>query len=152
MNLHGGSKVYLFASVVALTVVLCSIAAWAQLTSGELEAKVPFPFTATNTSLPAGSYFIQAVEDTVPVLELTNFDARVGVMLQTENAQAKPNQTSELVFDKFGDKYFLREVWVEGSSYGYFLPKPRAEVKLEKSGAKLERHRLSIIHHKNRKH
>jgi hypothetical protein len=137
--------------VLALVMTVSAAIVNAQIVGGELEAKIPFEFTAGSTRLPAGTYLIRPTgEYGAPILELTTVDSKVGVLLETIPAQAKPDQTSELIFDKMGDRYFLREIWAQGTAEGYTLEKPRAERQLEKGGHKAERHRLPAIHHKTR--
>jgi hypothetical protein len=51
-----------------------------------------------------------------------------------------------LVFDKVGDREFLSQIWVDGSSDGYQVEKSRIQLKLEKSGAKPQSHRATATH------
>jgi hypothetical protein len=41
-----------------------------------------------------------------------------------------PSDRTKLVFRKYGDQYFLAQVWTAGESDGRELPRPRLEQKL----------------------
>jgi hypothetical protein len=93
-----------------------------------VEFTTSFPFTVGNTNVPAGSYSIRQDDDNPKVLELTG--GRTAVLFEAENPQARqtPSKT-EVVFNRYGDSYVLKSVWVEGSDMGY-----------ETIGAEGERH------------
>ena len=111
---------------------------------GELKANIPFKFTAGTTTFPAGSYVIRVMDITDPnELVIAQEDGKVEAVVSTLDAQAKqPIKQSELVFSKLGDREFLSEVWPDQTGSGYQIEKTRAELKLEKSGAKRQPHRL----------
>lgn len=121
----------------------------AQIT-GEIEAKVPFEFTVDNTRLPAGDYVIRPVgEESITSLELVSANGKLGVLMAPMNAEANDvPKISELVFDRISNRYFLREIWVEGNQYGYSIEKSKVETRLERAaGAKSEQHRVTVKHH-----
>jgi hypothetical protein len=43
-----------------------------------------------------------------------------------------PMQSASLIFNRYGNEYFLSEVWPKGGSVGRALPKTRAERELER--------------------
>src|SRR5258705_6547634 len=109
----------------------------------QLEANVPFAFTVGDTRLPAGKYNIRTLDENTPsVLEISSVDGRTSVAFDTENATTRSDKvakTTELIFDKVGDRYFLSQVWVSGSSSGSELAKSKLQKRLEGSGSKAER-------------
>lgn len=127
----------------ASAVALASPLAHAQLI-GEIKANIPFKFTVGKTTLSAGSYVVRVLDITEPnELVIAQDDGKVEVMFSTIDAQTKqPIKEPELVFNKIGDREFLSEVWPDQSGSGYQIEKTRAELKLEKSGAKRQPHRL----------
>lgn len=151
MNLIITSKNFAAALTIVATMAFGVAGLHAQIL-GEVTAKVPFEFNVENTRLPAGDYIIAPTDDaSVPVLEVTSADGKVGIFVTPLSTQVKQlPKISELVFDKIGNHYFLREIWVEASQLGYTFDKPRAEVKLEKTGLKSDRHRLTVKHSKTR--
>jgi len=115
----------------------------------QIEANVPFAFTVGDTRLPAGKYNIKALDENTPsVLEISSVDGRTSVAFDTENATTRSDRsakTTELVFDKVGDRYFLSQVWVSGSNSGSELAKSRSQKKLEGSGSKAEKQSVAAL-------
>src|SRR6266446_1016384 len=115
----------------------------------QIEANVPFAFTVGDTRLPAGKYNIKALDENAPsVLVISSLDGRTSVAFDTENATTRSDRaatTTELVFDKVGDRYFLSQVWVSGSNSGSELAKSRSQKKLEGSGSKAERQSVAAL-------
>ena len=96
-------------------------------------ADVPFGFTVRDHTLPAGSYVIKRLDSQPGVMEIRDADGERVVLFLTGSAQAakEPKQT-ELIFDRFGDQYFLAEIFELGNGTGAQVPKSRAERSLEK--------------------
>jgi hypothetical protein len=124
---------------------LGSVAAHAQV-DRRIEANVPFKFTVGDTTLPAGRYYVKQLDGMEPqVLEISSADGRVTVAFLTDNAQANGTPAkSELVFDRYGDRDFLRQVWLGGQQTGAELPQSRAEKKAaHHGGATPKRHSVA---------
>lgn len=131
--------------VLGLSIGIGNVTARAQaLSEGVIEADVPHPFIVKDTTLPAGKYTVKRLDDTQPnVLEIRSANGRTAVVFEAENAQASQiPRNAELVFDKFGDQYFLSQIWTSDSDSGYQVPKTKAEERLEGSGMKAERHSI----------
>jgi hypothetical protein len=71
-----------------------------------LRAKIPFGFTVGNTWMPAGEYTISS--PTQQVLELKS-GSHIALVVSSESHD-ESKAGSELVFDRYGDQYFLHEV------------------------------------------
>ena len=89
-----------------------------------VKATVPFDFTVGNTLLPAGSYTI-AAEDT-GVIKIRNTDGRI-VLLSTTTPDGKEAKTGELVFNKYGDQYFLHEILCTSADMNMAVPASKQE-------------------------
>jgi len=105
---------------------------------------IPFNFYVAGKTLPAGQYHVGRSTEDSEGLVLRGTDGRTGVFVLTRGIQtAEVQQESRLVFRRYGDQYFLGEVWISARSKGRELPKSRKErlVKQENSklGAKLEK-------------
>lgn len=113
---------------------------YAQPAEPDLKTNVPFKFMVGDTTLPAGEYTIKRIDDNEPnVLEVESANDRVNVAFISESAQADHTPAnSGLVFHKFGNKYFLSQIWVAGEKTGDQLTPSRSERKLEEMGAKME--------------
>ena len=80
----------------------------------KVEFTTKFPFVVGDTTVPAGSYTIKQDDDDPQILELAG--ARTSVLFRTEDAYARttPSKT-EVVFKRYGDRYVLKNIWVERS-------------------------------------
>ena len=90
---------------------------------------VPFAFMAGGTHLPAGSYTVSHVDPYLILIETRDGKARALVHVAIEN----PNSStpSKLVFNKYGDQYFMAQVWTEQDQQVHHCTKCRAERQLE---------------------
>ena len=118
-----------------------------------IQVNVPFAFQVGDTTLPAGKYEIKAVGDNEPnVLEIRNDNGGKSIVFETQDAQKREDEvakTTELVFDKVGDQYFLSQVWVAGTPTGSELAKSKMEKSLEDSGSQSEKHSVvALLKHK----
>ena len=89
-----------------------------------VQATMPFNFTVGNKVLPAGTYKIVPVGD--DVVEIQSQDKQVWTLSPTLPNSTLPENGGKLVFDKFGDQYFLREV-LGGSDLNVDLPSSKSE-------------------------
>jgi hypothetical protein len=84
---------------------------------------IPFAFVAGDATLPAGEYRVQKMDGNSAVLLIHCWDAKASALVITHEAQAKERPSeSKLVFNRYGNRYFLSQVWREGSIRGRQLP------------------------------
>src|SRR6266851_3849598 len=109
--------------------VLSSMAATQVARAQEaMVADIPFAFTAGNATLPAGEYRVQKLEGNSAVVLIRCSDASASAMVITNAAQANERQSgSKLVFNRYGNRYFLSQVWTAGSIRGRQLLKSPSE-------------------------
>lgn len=119
---------------------------------GQFVATIPFDFYAAGKTLPAGAYLVaRSTQTSLEGLVLRRTDGRLGVFVMTRASQANEIQRqSRLVFHKYGDEYFLSEVWTSGKSIGRELSVSRQERsainQIAKQGA--GKQKVSILAHK----
>jgi hypothetical protein len=95
----------------------------------EVRAKVPFDFTVARMHLPSGSYvFIKQSNGTVLI---RNADQRIVLLTLTSPADSDPGYSSRLVFHKYGDSYFLREILCPSIAVNADFPKSKQEKQLQ---------------------
>lgn len=118
-------RAILMAAAVATTILASTRVASAQQ---QLVATIPFDFAAGAASLPAGDYTVQATEGN-GMLRLMNRDnPAISAFVPANAAVANDIQTqSKLVFNRYGDRYFLSQVWTAGESRGKQLVKSARE-------------------------
>lgn len=95
-------------------------------------ANVPFAFTAGNTAFPAGEYRIGKWITGEGTLLIQRTDKGPTTFAWSSVTLSDTRQTqTKLVFHRYGDRYFLSQVWVEGSTQGRQLPKSKEEKEQE---------------------
>ena len=111
---------FLMAGVLMLSSMAVTQVARAQ---DAMVVDIPFAFTAGNATLPAGEYRVQKLDRNSAVLLIHYWDAKASALVITNAAEAKESQTeSKLVFNRYGNRYFLSQVWNAGSIRGRQLP------------------------------
>jgi hypothetical protein len=99
-----------------------------------VKADIPFSFHAANQSLPAGEYEISTRNTVANVIVVRNTTGKQSLAAMTNKAPS--NQTSDvskLIFRRYGDQYFLAQIFVAGRAEGTELIKTKAERRLLKS-------------------
>jgi hypothetical protein len=96
-------------SAVTLVAVLSPLAV--SLGAAEVTCQVPFAFAVNGASLPAGHYTVSTRDNTLIFRGLTR-----GAIVLGQPTESRTRTTPKLVFDKQGDEYTLREVWLDGRS------------------------------------
>jgi len=99
--------------------------AYAQ-SSGNLKASIPFNFIVGSKSLPAGQYSLKPVSQ-VAVLVQSEDSHSSAVVLTTAVEASKLQDVGKLVFNRYGDQYFLSQIWTPAASTGRQLHKSRME-------------------------
>jgi len=123
---------------IALSAVLLLAAStsFAQTKEGDTIADVPFGFVADGHNLPPGHYIVSRVNEFT--LRIYNGPDH-SVLVNTNKAQRSSNESaSKLVFHRYGDTYFLSEVWVGSNPIGRELPPSRHERELAARTAERE--------------
>jgi len=115
---------------VTATLFVLSIIAAAQVAQADepMTVNIPFAFVAGNATLPAGEYRVQKLDRNPAVVLIRCSGASAAAMVMSNAAQAKETQTqSKLVFNRYGNRYFLSQVWAAGSIRGRQLLKSSRE-------------------------
>jgi hypothetical protein len=135
----------LIALVFALTIY--PTRAHAQIV-GDLEVNVPFQFHAGNAKLPPGKYVIHKLDDSnLTVMEISSADGSPSALFEVQAAEANSAPAkSELIFNKYGDRYFLAKLFDEGNPSGSQLPESRYEKTVSQAVDEAQTHVLA--HHR----
>jgi hypothetical protein len=125
--------------VISFALVAGSSAVYGQGSKRQV-ADIPFQFQVGNTTLPAGEYSVSPNSSTGETLRISSrsTDATV-VRMSSPVAQRDPASKSRLVFHKYGNEYFLTEVWSAGFSNGRKLTKSGRERALERDASLIGR-------------
>jgi len=117
--------------------VMAVTIAYAQLPGTAVRAKIPFNFTVRGKVLPAGNYAITRLTDDPNTLMISNVkDNHDRVVFATEPVEPGNNSSrSEIIFHRYGEDYFLSEVFGGGAQTGRELPPSREERLLKREMA-----------------
>ena len=126
----------MFVGIIALAFV-SALAASAQ-NQRSLVVNIPFDFTVKGKTLPAGEYIVSRGNLTDKTgLTLQRRDGKANAIVVTMNVEARDSQKqSRLVFNRYGEHYFLSQVWTSGESLGRELFKTNQERSIESELAK----------------
>jgi hypothetical protein len=114
------SKVHAILLVIMLAGASFSPASHAQDLEGRVVVKVPFAFENGSQHFSPGLYTISVDYQNIATIR---GESKSGFATTGFDDDPQPSQTTKVVFHKFGDQYFLDEVWVAGeTTHTYFLP------------------------------
>jgi hypothetical protein len=131
--LKGDSLMKRFAAIALVVLAGACTAGTLQAQSHEVRANVPFDFAVGSKVLPAGRYtFFTEPNDTV-VIRSTDYKATV--LSRTEETSSGRSYASHLVFDRYGDHYFLREIRCPSIAMNVELPPSKLEKQVREQRA-----------------
>jgi hypothetical protein len=93
-----------------------------------LKAQIPFDFVVGDKTLSAGEYTVNSVNDSGSALAIRSAEAsNSAIRLSNSTGPNRNNTQSKLVFHRYGQTYFLAEVWRGGESSGRKLLESKQE-------------------------
>jgi hypothetical protein len=95
-------------------------------------AQVPVNYVANGKTMPAGEVRVKIENNGQLYLSITSGNQRIFALLQTTES-AKAAEASNLVFHKYGNRYFLASVSQQGQNVSYQLPAVNLEKELRAS-------------------
>src|SRR5438445_6062980 len=109
---------------------------------GDLDADIPFQFHVGNKELPAGKYRIHVQDDSdLTVMEITSVDGSTSALFQVQESDANSAPAkSELIFNKYGNRYFLTKLFDEGNPSGSKVVESRYEKQVSKAAVEAQEH------------
>lgn len=113
------SKVRAILLAIILAGAPLSPASHAQDLEGAVIVNVPFAFQNGSQHLSAGLYTISISYQNIASIR---GESRSGLAMTGSDEDRQPSKTTRVVFLKYGDQYFLHQIWVAGeTSHAYFL-------------------------------
>jgi hypothetical protein len=116
----------LFVCAFAVAALVFASQAFAQGT--DVKVNVPFAFETGSQHFPAGTYMIRFESNHVMLLQGPSTS---GLLMTISAETLNPAKTGKVVFQRYGDRYFLRQVWVAGSTIGSECVKSREEKQVQ---------------------
>ncbi len=102
--------------------------------SRSMIATIPFAFHDGSHTFPAGKYQIRCDSNILSV-QSTNRE-NFGVHMTIAEFRTRTTENGKLIFNKYGDQYFLSDVWLARSDSGRKLVAGRLEKQLRGTPAK----------------
>jgi hypothetical protein len=94
-------------------------------------AHIPFPFHVGDTVLPAGSYTAGTNMGSGALIVLRSADGKSSVMTISNGAHSPDGRTQpRLIFNRYGDEYFLFQVWTGPGGEGRQLMQSKREAEM----------------------
>jgi hypothetical protein len=98
---------------------------------------IPFDFIIGKSALKAGQYTVEPRERNLgSVWLIRNHNNNAAVFVITMPVSRKTQQEGKLVFHKYGDQFFLSQIWIPGSATGGELIISRLERNLARNSVK----------------
>ena len=120
--------------------LLAAVSVYAQ-GSQTLTVQGPFGFHADNSVFPSGEYTVDTVAPSV--VRLRSADGKSSAMILTIGVQTLGTPSEgKLVFNRYGDEYYLSQVWKPGGNTGREFQKTQREIEV---AAKIRRWSEAVI-------
>jgi hypothetical protein len=122
------------ASVLGSSLIACALAigslvstqsALAQSSAPLAKVNIPFAFQAGSKAMPAGMY---QIDREARNLILLHGPGQAAAYMETSDAiKVHAPDHGNLLFARYGNTYFLRQIWTAGNPIGLECPKSRLE-------------------------
>jgi len=122
------------ARIITAVLAVASFAPALRAQDSGFKAKVIVPFafqTAAGQSFAPGVYTIRSEGSATMLIQGASTSGLAMTQLANDGQQA---EAGKAVFTKYGDKYFLRSVWVAGNSSHLLMNESKAEKRLQVAG------------------
>ncbi len=141
---EGTSRTYglfLLLATLVFSLTIFPMKARAQIV-GELDATIPFQFHAGNAKFPAGKYIIRPIDNSdLTFMEISSEDGSISALFEVRDAEANsaPGK-NELIFNKYGNRYFLAKLFDEANPNGSAVEESRYEKRVGQEAAETQTH------------
>jgi len=118
-----------------LLMMLMTMPLWAASRLGTytgVAAQVPFEFVVGGKIIPAGQCIVRPAPLAEQTMLIRNPDAKVDAFTRASTVETrKVAGANALVFHKYGERYFLSAIQLEGTRTIYEMPLSRAEAEMK---------------------
>jgi hypothetical protein len=125
-------------TMIAMMVLFGCLAVSARAQCGDmrLTANIPFQFSISHSTLPAGEYKFTCLPNAGLVL-IRSTNGKAHALLQMVQVSGKAEDNGKLVFHRYGSRYFFVQAW-RGGNTGLELPMTRGERTFQRDLASLQ--------------
>jgi hypothetical protein len=118
-------KAFWILRAIVLVSCLAFLPAYSQSPSHNMSVNVPFSFELGNQHFAPGVYTIRTPLQHIVELQGSS---KTGMIVAINAQSYKPTKTTKIVFDRYGDHYFLRQIWFNAQETAYLeCPESKAE-------------------------
>ena len=129
-----GLTIFGLVTVFALATVVVSARAQS---ANRVVATIPFEFNVGYKAMPAGEYSVQSVSTSISALMIRSADGKTAAIRLSDQTGRSRNTLARMVFHRYGERYFLAEVWNGSDNTGRRLLKSKEETLIENEQASL---------------
>jgi hypothetical protein len=131
-----------YVSTLALALVCSALPA--QIPAPRTRVTVPFAFQIGSAHFAPGTYILSNPEEQLLYVQGGKHSA---LAMSSHESTQTPTRVSEVIFHRYGNQYFLREVWMRGETDHLTCPQSKAEREAKRSLRDDER--ASVADHTN---
>jgi len=85
----------------------------------------------SGATLPIGEYTVEGLGTSGNAMSIRSSDKNTkSLVLASRCESRKMSEQSKLVFHRYGNRYFLAQIWMAGNNAGHELPQSRREVEV----------------------
>lgn len=140
-----GKGLTMLVLIVAVAFATAVVATHGQ-TQTRVSVTIPFEFVVGDKALPAGNYDLTDGVASGAAVRIHNYDERMSVIRLTNTIQPNPDKTrARLIFHRYGQTYFLAEVWSGGDREGRALLESKQERQLSRELSGLAQNTFETI-------
>ena len=105
-------------TLITIALLFTAVSLFAQTTPSQrlMTVKIPFAFAVEDHSLPEGEYTIFTVTPERSIRIVSTDGKHSAVVNTLPNYASSPSENSRLVFHRYGDDYYLVQVWTVGQN------------------------------------
>jgi hypothetical protein len=106
--------------LITIFLLFTSASVFAQTTPSQqlMKVTIPFAFGVEDHSLPAGQYLVFTVTPERSIRIVSTDGKHSAIVNDLPNYASQPSPNSRLVFHRYGNEYFLAQVWTAGQNVG----------------------------------
>jgi hypothetical protein len=112
-------------AIALLTIASFGSASHVLAATGAVQATVPFNFNVGSRVLPAGTYRIESGSSNIITLQNRNGKSAASTLVYAADSDGSSN--GKLVFNKYGNQYFLSKVLCPAAAVSAVLPVSKLE-------------------------
>ncbi|HET9711939.1 MAG TPA: hypothetical protein VFP64_08655 [Pyrinomonadaceae bacterium] len=120
------NQIYRIAAILGIFLSLAVAGVQAQ-TPSRVEVNIPFEFSAGKTTLKPGVYTVKRMSGNLVTLRNVNNKSSVILNAPVNLSSTSVDAKERLVFNKYGDRYFLAQIWLTVDSGRELLKEKKTE-------------------------